>query len=83
MVKDPLLKQRSTNAIKNRWNNHLKKTPKGTMILSLIDLMDEEASDHSVPEDDLKARMAEFQSIVRGDDLEASTSGSADLISQP
>ena len=55
---------RAANAIKNRWNNHLKKTPKGIMILRLIGPMDDKTSDHS----------------VREDDLEASTSGYADLI---
>ena len=64
------LRGRAPNAIKNRWNNHLKKrhaiiSDLRRHLLYLEEhLMDDEASDHSVRGDDLEALMVEIASLI-------------------
>ena len=64
------LRGRAPNAIKNRWNNHLKKrhaiiSDLRRHLLYLEEhLMDDKASDYSVRGGDLKALMAEFASLI-------------------
>ncbi|XP_034680369.1 transcription factor MYB93-like [Vitis riparia] len=74
------LRGRAPNAIKNRWNNHLKKrhatiSDLRRHLLYLEEhLMDDEASDHSVWGGDLEALMAEFASLIPNVDPSAISS---------
>ena len=76
MSKQRLLEGRSANAIKNCWYNHLKKStatisdsrrPLPYHVQHL--LMDDQNSDHSFSEDDIKARLS---SLFTDNDIEAS-----------
>ena len=61
---------RAANAIKNRWNRHLKKRHatisdlRRDLLYPEEHLMHDEASDHSVRGDDVEALMAEFASLI-------------------
>ena len=76
MSKQRLLEGRSANAIKNCWYNHLKKS---TATISdsrrplpyhvQQPLMNDQTTDHSLSEDDIKARLS---SLFTDNDIEAS-----------
>ncbi|KAJ9678436.1 hypothetical protein PVL29_020578 [Vitis rotundifolia] len=55
---------RAANDIKNRWNNHLKKTHAMRSYLERHLLTDDETSDHSVPGDDLESLIVEYASLI-------------------
>ncbi|WKA06206.1 hypothetical protein VitviT2T_024119 [Vitis vinifera] len=76
MSKQRLLEGRSANAIKNRWYNHLKKStttvsnPRRPLPYHVQQpLMNDQTTDHSLSEDDIKARLS---SLFTDNDIEAS-----------
>ena len=75
MSKQRLLEGRSANAIKNCWYNHLKKStttvsnPRRPLPYHVQQpLMNDQTTDHSLSEDDIKARLS---SLFTDNDIEA------------